>query len=186
MYNIIYDVDDCLIDTNGYICEKLGLDINDFTNWDLTELKDRDKVFDMYNKVEPYINAKVFNGVQQIRRFGWDVKFHTGCSNLACGLAKKNRLTEMGFKESDIILDYNKEKQMKDCVVQIEDGFENLSRSNALYKILINKPWNEKCIINSTDKIYRVDSLLEANQKVREIMYMHHFDKEQEIRQWMI
>lgn len=75
---------------------------------------------------------------------------------------------------------------MKDCIVQVEDSFENLSRSKALYKILINKPWNERCKVNFKDKIYRVDSLIEANQKVKEIMYMHHFDRETEIRRWMI
>lgn len=186
MYNIVYDVDDCLINTNGYICKKLGLDINSFTDWNLTELKERDKVFAYYNRVEPYAEAEWFDGISQIRRFNWDIVFHTGCSNIQCGLAKKNRLVDLGFKEENIILDYNSEKEMKDCIVQVEDRFENLSRSKALYKILINKPWNERCKVDFKDKIYRVDSLIEANQKVKEIMYMHHFDRETEIRRWMI
>ena len=75
---------------------------------------------------------------------------------------------------------------MKHCLVQIEDGFENLSRSTAIYKILIDKPWNRQFSISPKDRIYRVESLLEANKKLAEIMYMHNFEGEQEVKQWMI
>lgn len=188
MYDIIYDVDDCLLDTNGYISKKLGIDIKKFSNWGLTEMspREREAVFNEYYIADNYLQAKAFDGVEQLSKFNWDIKLHTGCANLSCGIAKVKRLHELGFDKKDIFLDYHKEKKMKHCLVQVEDGFENLSRSTAIYKILIDKPWNRHFKIRPKDRIYRVESLLEANKKLAEIMYMHNFEGEQEVKQWMI
>ena len=59
---------------------------------------------------------------------------------------------------------------MLDCFVQVEDSFENLARSTAEHKILINKPWNQKEL---EPRMVRVNSLLEANDKVREYLSLN-------------
>lgn len=176
MHTIVYDVDDCLLDTNGYVCDKLGLDIKSFREWGLANLPERDAVLDFYGKEEIYTNSKIYKGVRDIKRIPWDVILHTSCANKACGHAKKSRLERLGFKSSNIILDFNRYKEMLDCIVQVEDCYENLIRSKALYKVLINKPWNERFNIGIRDRTYRVFSLSEANQKIKEILYMHYFD----------
>ena len=164
---VIYDVDDVLLNTNSCLCECLGIDINTLDCWNLYNHPQREQIMMKYHDKFIYESASLCDGAEQVLSIAENLMIHTGCANKDTAQAKLDRLVQLGFKENQVILDFSKEKQMLDCFIQVEDSFENLSRSTAEHKILINKPWNQKEL---EPRMVRVNSLLEANDKVREFL----------------
>lgn len=168
-FKIVYDVDDCLFDVDGYVCEQLDLDINDFTDWDLSKLPVdvRNKVNKYYHMCETYTDSKLFDGIDELKSIP-DLYIHTYCLSPEVGIAKRDRLLSLGFKAEQIILDFCDKKQDIATLIIVDDNVDNILRSSAKHKIIINKPWNKGFDIGN-DAI-RVDTLLEANEIVRRII----------------
>ena len=164
---VIYDVDDVLLNTNSCLCECLGIDITTLDCWNLYNHPQREQILMKYHDKSIYESASLCDGAEQVLSIAENLMVHTGCASKDTAQAKLDRLVQLGFKENQVILDFSKEKQMLDCFIQVEDSFENLSRSTAEHKILINKPWNQKEL---EPRMVRVNSLLEANDKVREFL----------------
>lgn len=168
-YKIVYDVDDCLLDTNGYICDTLGIDILDMNDWELNSLPNhKDKIFDMYRCGDTYRFSKIFDGIEFVKSIT-DVYLHTHCITPEAAIAKQERLIELGFRKDRIILDFCEAKLNLASYIIVDDCFNNIKNSTAKFRILINKPWNIN--ENSLDsKIIRVNSLLDANDVVNGLM----------------
>lgn len=168
-YKIVYDVDDCLLDTNGYVCDTLGINILDMSDWELNSLPNhKDKIFDMYRCGDTYRFSEVFAGIEFVRDIE-DVYLHTHCITPEAAIAKQERLIELGFRKDRIILDFCEEKLNLARFILVDDCFNNIKNSTAKFRILINKPWNiEETSLDS--EIIRVDSLLEANEIVAELL----------------
>lgn len=167
---VIYDVDDVLLNTNSCLCECLGIDITTLDCWNLYSHPLREQILMKYHDRAIYENASLCDGAEQVLSIAENLMIHTGCANKDTAQAKLDRLVQLGFKENQVILDFSKEKQMLDCFIQVEDSFENLLRSTAEHKILINKPWNQREL---EPRMVRVNSLLEANDKVREYLSLN-------------
>lgn len=173
--DITYDCDDVLNKLNEYVSNKVGIDMNRITQYNINKIEDLTN-----EEKERYIRE--FKEPATFLRCGWqddiettlyiskipyvNFKINSGCFNKGVVLSKRQSLCNIGFQPAQLHLQIVGEaahdKEMNKTDIIVEDNLDKIIECDAQHKILINKPWNKTDIKG----INRVDSLKEANDVV--------------------
>ena len=152
---IAFDVDDVLASLVPVWLEAYNKDYNDnltfdqITAWDITQFVKPEcgkKIYDyleasLYDKVQPLTNS--FCAVQKAREIG-RVIFVTSCIPSHMG-RKFCWLNDHGFDVGRDDYFECSDKSLIFADALIDDNPENLEVFRGQYKVLVDKPWNEKC-----------------------------------------
>ena len=128
------------------------------------------KVIQEYHIAENFKIAEWFEGIEDLNeliKMGIKITINTLSFSEDIREVKIERLNNK-IESYELIAEVGKEKPMNETFVMVEDYEDNLLRSPAKYKILINKPQN-KNFNNKQHGIIRADSLKEAISIIRHL-----------------
>jgi 5'-nucleotidase len=153
---VIIDIDDTICNTIDVWLKryrqkyKHNLQTKDLHEWDLLQYvvpECGNKIYDflksktLYNHIKPLPYA--LDGVNALRDLGFEIIYVTGGSPEG-SVYKHKWLIDNGFwNEKDHYIQ-TVSKFLIQSDLMIEDNYENITNSNASFKILIDAPWNQK------------------------------------------
>lgn len=171
-YRIIFDLDSTINNLNEYVYKEIvRFPFERINSYNISKNglspEQVNTVLAAYNNPSTFAKLSPVHGAEKMRFLIKNpfvkVYVHSLSTRKEINGIKMKWIKELYpyFDEDKILLVCGEEKKMLDDVyVQVEDCLENLMRSTAKHKILINKPYNQCQTL--PDNIYRVESLSEA------------------------
>jgi hypothetical protein len=169
---VIFDCDDILWPLNKRMAKMAGIDFDKLytysikDNVNFTE-EERNKIINIYGSTELFKNINWYDGIDRIKYLDADIFISTNCYTEDIAKMKRQQLKEVLKIPDDKIYTHviNNEKRKlvdDDAYIFIDDSPYNRKESNALFNILMKKPWNitkESDDLMSPNRPYKCDTL---------------------------
>ena len=167
---VVFDFDDILWDHVGYICNKMNININD---WVKFEIADNDcfneeqvnKVHELFKQKETYDNVNFYEGIERINSLKAFTYIISNVANNDIHDVKIKQLLSilnipLNRLHMNVVTDFKSKTLPENTYIFIDDSPYNISKSNAVYNIMIRRPWN---ISNEANKLLKNTSVIMCN-----------------------
>lgn len=174
---VVFDRDGVLNELNQKVAETVGVLYDLFKTYNITENTHfsedvRTAIYRCYKDPQIFADVPPAKGVEEIARLKNDKRVYLVVHSLSYSDVIANVKKEWDKKHGiDFFDEYmdccGEQKEMKDAFILVEDCIDNILRSPAKYKILINQPYNQGAIPDNT---FRVDGIPEAIKIIEELI----------------
>lgn len=97
--------------------------------------------------------------MHDLKKRGHDVVVYSACANSDVMFGKKLWMSRHGIGNIELYPIYNGDKSGVHCDVMIEDCLDNLDKSDATMKIIVNKPWNRFVTVPGVMRAYDANDI---------------------------
>lgn len=174
---IIFDRDGVFNQLNRKVAETLGFMYDLFKVYHIESNPHFSEdmqaaIYRCYNDPKIFADVSPAQGYMDIARIKQDDRVRLIVNSLSSSKViakvKKEWDKKHGIDFFDEYLDcFGEKKQMQEAFIQVEDCIENIERSPAKFKILINQPYNQGEMPKNT---FRVNGLTEAVEIILDLL----------------
>lgn len=183
---IVYDVDDTLWDFVGKLCQILGIDYSEWTEFYITKHTMwsqvvKDAVCELLSDERMWQNMKFYDGIKDIMRpcqdFGVNLQLNTNSNSISIQDSKRSQLLaaipglrDENLKLNIIIPNQPSVKTLPDnTAIFVDDNPYHIAGSTARFDVMPKCPWNtskDGLTVLGNRPVTKLDNLQQINDFV--------------------